>query len=157
MTAQLPERQRRQPGIGGAALGQRFGNRDIDRAVGKSRQRRRHVFERPEPGEIGKRIATQSAAHWIAYLNAAGVPCGPVLGLAEVFEDPQVRAQEMVLDIPHPGHGTVRMTGFPVKLSATPCQVRYPAPDLGAHTQEVLKEWGFAEADIDGLRAAGAI
>ena len=108
-------------------------------------------------GEIGKRIATQSAAHWIAYLNAAGVPCGPVLGLAEVFEDPQVRAQEMVLDIPHPGHGTVRMTGFPVKLSATPCQVRYPAPDLGAHTQEVLKEWGFAEADIDGLRAAGAI
>ncbi len=108
-------------------------------------------------GAIGERIAMQSAAHWISYLNAAGVPCGPVLGLAEVFEDPQVRAQEMVLDIPHPGHGTVRMTGFPVKLSATPCQVRHPAPDLGAHTQEVLSEWGFSDDDIAGLQKAGAI
>ena len=107
--------------------------------------------------EIGRRIAERPAAYWIDYLNAAGVPCGPVLGLAEVFEDPQVRAQEMVLDIPHPGHGTVRMTGFPVKLSATPCRVRHPAPDLGAHTDEALSDWGFSADDIARLRTDGAL
>jgi len=106
---------------------------------------------------IGQRIATQTAAHWIAYLNAAGVPCGPVMGLAEVFADPQVQAQEMVLDIPHPGRGNVRMTGFPVKLSATPCRVRHPAPDLGAHTWEILAESGFSADDIAKLRADGVI
>ena len=52
------------------------------------------------------------------------VPCGPVNSVAEVFEDPQIRAQEMVLEVDHPGHGLVRMLGFPIKLSETPCRVR---------------------------------
>ena len=62
-----------------------------------------------------------------------------MLDLAEVFEDPQVFAQDLVLDVEHPGHGSVRMTGFPVKLSDTPARVHRPAPDLGADTNEILK------------------
>ena len=60
------------------------------------------------------------------------------MNLAEVFSDPQVLSQEMVLDQVHPGHGTVRMTGFPVKLSHTPAKLRRPAPDLGADTEAIL-------------------
>ena len=60
------------------------------------------------------------------------------MDLAEVFEDPQILAQEMVIDVPHPGHGNVRMTGFPVKLSRTPAGIKRPAPDLGADTEDIL-------------------
>lgn len=81
---------------------------------------------------------------WIARLNAAGVPCGPVNGLAEALADPQVEGLGMVLDVPHPGHGVVRMTGFPLRLEGTPCAIRRPAPELGEHTGEVLAELGIA-------------
>ena len=80
----------------------------------------------------------QSVAHWITAINDAGCPCGRVMDLAEVFEDPQVLAQDMVIDVPHPGHGNVRMTGFPVKLSRTPAGIQRPAPDLGADTEDIL-------------------
>jgi crotonobetainyl-CoA:carnitine CoA-transferase CaiB-like acyl-CoA transferase len=60
------------------------------------------------------------------------------MDLAEVFEDPQVLAQDMVIDVPHPGHGNVRMTGFPVKFSRTPAGIQRPAPDLGADTEDIL-------------------
>ena len=62
------------------------------------------------------------------------------MNLGEVFEDPQVLAQEMVMDVSHPGHGVVRMTGFPVKLSRTPAGIQRPAPDLGADTEEIIDE-----------------
>jgi CoA:oxalate CoA-transferase len=106
---------------------------------------------------IGERITKKPAAYWIDYLNRSGVPCGPVLGLAEVFSDPQILAQEMVIDIQHPGRGDVRMTGFPVKLSGTPCSIRHPAPELGAHTDEVLRETGFNDDEISALRVAATI
>ncbi len=82
----------------------------------------------------------RSVAHWITAINDAGCPCGRVMNLAEVFEDPQVLAQEMVMDVSHPGHGDVRMTGFPVKLSRTPAGIQRPAPDLGADTEEIIDE-----------------
>ena len=82
----------------------------------------------------------QTVAHWITAINNAGCPCGRVMDLAEVFEDPQILAQEMVIDVPHPGHGNVRMTGFPVKLSRTPAGIQRPAPDLGADTEDILNK-----------------
>ena len=93
---------------------------------------------------VGGKLAMQSTDHWVTTLNAAGVPCGPVYGVDQVFQDPQVLAQQMVLDVEQPGFGLVRMLGFPMKFDATPCQVRRPAPKLGEHTAEILAELGFA-------------
>jgi crotonobetainyl-CoA:carnitine CoA-transferase CaiB-like acyl-CoA transferase len=106
---------------------------------------------------INEKVGRDTVANWIARLNAAGVPCGRVQDLNEVFADPQVRAQEMVLEIEHPGRGPVKVTGFPVKLGRTPARVRHPAPELGQHTDEVLAEFGFGPERIAELRATGVI
>jgi crotonobetainyl-CoA:carnitine CoA-transferase CaiB-like acyl-CoA transferase len=63
----------------------------------------------------------------------------------------------MILDVEHPGHGLVRMLGFPMKLSATPCRVRRPAPGLGEHSDEVLIELGYTADERAALRACGVI
>jgi crotonobetainyl-CoA:carnitine CoA-transferase CaiB-like acyl-CoA transferase len=106
---------------------------------------------------IDERIGADTVAAWIERLNRAGVPCGRVMDLAEVFADPQVQAQEMVVEIDHPGHGPVRMTGFPVKLSATPARLRHPAPTLGEHTDAVLTDLGYDAERIAALKARGVL
>jgi len=97
-------------------------------------------------------ISKKTKSYWIDYLNKAGVPCGTAMTLPEVFEDPQVQHQEMVIEVPHPGHGIVKMLGFPVKLSKTPCRVFAPAPNLGEHTIEVLREIGYDDRAIEDLK-----
>jgi CoA:oxalate CoA-transferase len=89
-------------------------------------------------------MATDSRDNWIARLNRAGVPAGKVQSLQDVFTDPQIVAQEMAIDVHHEGHGNVRMLGFPVKLSRTPCAARLPAPKLGEHTDAVLSAAGVS-------------
>jgi crotonobetainyl-CoA:carnitine CoA-transferase CaiB-like acyl-CoA transferase len=106
---------------------------------------------------IEAKLAAGTTDHWIDTLNRAGVPCGRVLSLAEVFADPQIRHQEMVVSVDHPGHGAVEMLGFPIKFAAAPCQVRRPAPALGQHTDEVLGELGFTADEIAALRAKGVV
>ncbi len=95
--------------------------------------------------------------YWIAKLNAAGVPCDRVKTLPEVFADPQIIDQEMVVDVDHPGHGEVRMLGFPIKFTEAPCRLYRPAPDLGADSDDILRELGYSGEDIAELRAAGAV
>jgi crotonobetainyl-CoA:carnitine CoA-transferase CaiB-like acyl-CoA transferase len=104
---------------------------------------------------VEARLAGATTAEWIDRLNAAGVPCGRVMGLPEVFADPQVQDQQMVVTQHHPGHGEVRMLGFPVKFAEAPCALRRPAPELGADTDSILAELGYSPEDIAGMRAAG--
>ncbi len=91
----------------------------------------------------------------IATLNAAGVPCGRVMGLAEVFADPQVIDQQMVVTQHHPGHGDIRMLGFPIKFAEAPCQLRRPAPEIGADADAVLSALGYGADVIARLKEVG--
>src|ERR1700733_288327 len=70
---------------------------------------------------VGGKLALHPTAHWVATLNEAGVPSGPVHAVADVFTDPQIAAQHMVMEMEQPGHGPVRVLGFPMKFSGTPC------------------------------------
>ena len=100
---------------------------------------------------------TQPRSHWLALFDANGIPCGPINDYAQVFQDPQVIAREMVVDIEHPTLGSMRTLGSPIKMSATPPDVRRPAPLLGAHTKDVLLEAGFSEEEIQRLIEDGVV
>ena len=83
----------------------------------------------------------KSTAEWIAALEAAGVPCGPINRLDQVFADPQVLARQMRIDLPHPTLGPVPLVANPIRLAASPVQYRQAPPTLGEHTAEVLADW----------------
>jgi crotonobetainyl-CoA:carnitine CoA-transferase CaiB-like acyl-CoA transferase len=106
---------------------------------------------------VEARLVTGTTQYWIEKLNAAGVPCGRVMGLAEVFADPQVKDQEMVLTQMHPGHGEVKMLGFPIKFADAPCRLRRPAPEIGGDSDAVLRELGYSAEEIAGMREAGVV
>jgi crotonobetainyl-CoA:carnitine CoA-transferase CaiB-like acyl-CoA transferase len=107
--------------------------------------------------EIERVLATADVASWVERLNEAGVPCGPILDVAQVFRDPQVLAREMLLELPHPEVGHFRTTGLPVKLAATPGRIERRPPLHGEHTEEVLAECGFAGEEIADLRRDGVV
>ena len=102
-------------------------------------------------------LGSDDVAHWVECINAAGVPCGPVLDVAQVFSDPQVLARQMLVELPHPEIGMFRTTGLPVKLLRTPGRIERRPPLLGEHTDEVLRECGVADAEIARLRADGVL
>ena len=94
---------------------------------------------------------------WIEHLNRAGVPCGRVHDLRETFADPQVRAQEMRLEIDQGDAGRVPVTGFPVKMREAPPALYHPVPRLGEHTRELLGELGMTQGELDALQVRGVI
>jgi crotonobetainyl-CoA:carnitine CoA-transferase CaiB-like acyl-CoA transferase len=100
--------------------------------------------------------AEQPRTHWLALLEANDIPCGPINNYAQVFADPQVIAREMVVDTEHPALGRLKTLGSPIKMSATPADVSRRAPQLGEHTDEVLREAGFSAIEIAALRQSGA-
>jgi crotonobetainyl-CoA:carnitine CoA-transferase CaiB-like acyl-CoA transferase len=96
--------------------------------------------------------------YWIARLTEAGVPCGSVRNLQEVFDDPQLAARRMIEDLEHATIGPLRMLGLPVKLSNTPGSIRAVPPRLGEHTDAVLRCDAGVDADtIARLRAANVV
>ena len=98
-----------------------------------------------------------TTASWLTKLEKAGVPAGPIYNLAQVYEDPHVRARDMVVELEHPVAGPVRHIGIPVKLSDTPGRLTRPAPTLGQHTDEVLEWLGLEKPAIARLRESGIV
>ncbi|HLZ69070.1 MAG TPA: CaiB/BaiF CoA-transferase family protein [Dehalococcoidia bacterium] len=96
-------------------------------------------------------IAMKTRDEWFAALQDKDVCVAPVYELDELERDPQIAARQMLVDVPHPEFGTVKQVGVSVKLSETPGAIRSPAPQRGQHTEEVLREAGLTDAEIEAL------
>ncbi|MSP98033.1 MAG: CoA transferase [Betaproteobacteria bacterium] len=100
----------------------------------------------------------RTCEQWISALSAAGVPCGPINDMAQVFADPQIQHRDLVFEVPHPRAGKVPTIRNPIRLSETSIEYRAPPPLLGEHTREVLRELlEFDDARVDALAEAGVI
>ncbi|QOR37332.1 CoA transferase [Billgrantia diversa] len=118
----------------------------------------RRMVHREALREILTRVTEQrSVDEWIAHLNRAGVPCGRVQDLRETFDDPQVQAQQMKIELDQGKFGRIPTTGFPVKMSEAPAAVHRGVPELGEHTREILHELGVEESEFEDMRARGVI
>ena len=107
---------------------------------------------------VADMVKTRGKREWIAALEAAGVPCGPINDVGEVFGNEQVHARGMRVDVPHPSGATASLVRNPIRMSATPPEVRSAPPTLGEHTDAVLRELlGYDEARIAALRAKSVI
>jgi formyl-CoA transferase len=102
--------------------------------------------------EIERRLAGAGSAAWIDCLNQAGVPCGRIYSIDEMFEDPQVQSLEMVETVESPYYHPLRLVGQGVRLSRTPSEVRLRPPECGEHTEEILASFGYTAQEIADLR-----
>ena len=102
-------------------------------------------------------VSRYTSAKLAELLDQADVPCAPVQSLAELFDDPQVKENEMILDLVHPRAGAYKAIGMPVKLRGTPAQVHRSAAELGEHTREILREFHIDGATVDRLLAKGVL
>ncbi|HEU5383776.1 MAG TPA: CoA transferase [Ktedonobacteraceae bacterium] len=102
-------------------------------------------------------LSTRTTEEWVRVFDNAGVPCGPVLTLDEVYQHPQVKARHMDLEVQHPVAGRIHTIGFPVKYSSTPGQMYRPAPVLGQHTIATLGPLGYSAEQCCQLEAEGVI
>jgi crotonobetainyl-CoA:carnitine CoA-transferase CaiB-like acyl-CoA transferase len=111
--------------------------------------------------DLNEAIATHSrrytSAELIERLAAAGVPCGPIYRMDQVFEDPQVRHLGLAVDVPGPDGATVPLVGPAIRLSRTPARMKRTAAASGEHNGELLRELGYGEEDIAAFRADGVV
>lgn len=107
--------------------------------------------------ELDASLRTRPSAEWIEILNSAGVPCGPIYAMDRVFADPQVQHLAVAGEVVHPRLGALRLVNQAARLSRTPASLAAAAPEIGAHTEEVLGEIGYSRAEIEHLRAERVI
>ena len=117
------------------------------------------VEHRTELIPILRHLTTaRTTAAWVAALESRAVPCGPINAMEQVFEDAQVQARGLRIEMPHPDIGTVPLVASPIRLSDTPVDYRLPPPALGAHTAEVLRDvLGMSDQDVESLRRRAVI
>jgi len=96
-------------------------------------------------------LRTRGMHEWSERLNEAGVPCGPINTIPDVFKDPQVIERGMLVDIPHPAAGTVPQVASPMRFTGAPLSYDRPPPMLGQHSEEILRELGLEAAEIEAL------
>ncbi|HEY9460044.1 MAG TPA: CoA transferase [Paralcaligenes sp.] len=102
-------------------------------------------------------LKDHNTAHWIQAFDSAGVPVGPVHTIGQALSHPQTLARNMVVDLVHPQAGPTKALGCPIHFSETPTQITRPAPMLGQHSRELLREYGYDDSQIDGFVANGVI
>src|SRR5262249_61590107 len=105
---------------------------------------------------ISAKLQARTSDEWERILNENGVPCGPIYQMDQAMEHPQVHHREMVLERPHPTLGTVRLLGIPLKLAETPGAVYRVPPQLGEHTDEILRSIGVPDSELDRLPPSAA-
>lgn len=123
-----------------------------------------HLAHKPEGDKWGKISSwlkqvflTRTRDEWFELLTEKNVPVGKVLALDELADDPQVRHRQMIAEIEDPSIGKVKQPGIAIKLSKTPGRVRSLSPVFGEHTEVILMELGYTQAQIDELRQAKVI
>jgi formyl-CoA transferase len=107
--------------------------------------------------DIGRLTKSRTSAEWIALLNDAGVPCGPIYSIDKTFADPQVQHLGIAQGVKKKDKSVMRLVGQPMTLSRTPSRLVLRPPEIGEHTDSVLKEFGFKASEIAALRKAKAI
>ena len=137
-----------------AAIGRDDLAEDPRFADNRSRTANHHLLE-PLLAEV---FLGRPAAEWLARLEAAGIPCGPINTVAQVAADPQVAHRGMVAEVPHPRLGSWRVANTPFRFSHAQTGPQGASPGMGEHTEAVLREWlGLDAKDVSALKAAGAI
>ena len=106
---------------------------------------------------IANLITTKNGEEWLKILTDAGVPCGPINNLYDIFNDPQVLYRQMVHEVTHPKAGEIKLIGIPIKLSDTPGEILTAPPVLGQHNKELLIELGYSDKNIDKMQEDGVI
>jgi formyl-CoA transferase len=108
--------------------------------------------------ELNKIFSQRTVDEWLSDIAQAGLPCGAINSIPQVFAHPQTQARQMTLETEHPTAGTVKLTGFPYKFSETPAEIHAPPPALGQHTEEILKALlGYSSEEVEALKTSKAI